>query len=346
MERLNSIFSRIQVLRVVVAPNNGTVAKLLSNCNELIDLKLMHVDFGGISKIVFPKLESLHIIQTSGLNDYMINRFSESHPQLQKLTIDSWTGKLTPKAFRNLGLNLSELRLFGDIEISTAYVDSMLNHIKRLTNLKSLGLNCSSLSADRVLDALIEKELPVEELHLTDFEFDSTFVKGIKSLKHLKKINFSEGEWEDEDLFVEMVKAHPQLQSITLDSCGDVTVDLIMELVKLAPSLEHMKLDVSDYESMNSDEFASIVKSVKSRPNKTKLKIELRCHEFGLNVLEIMKKKSREWLEIEIDDKGWSTGSDNDSYEAYWGDENDFDFDSDEYDDYDSDEMFDRIIFF
>lgn len=332
VERLKLIFSRIQVLEVFDAPNNGTVAQLLSNCNELIDLRLTGVDFGGISKIVFPKLETMYIAMTPGLNDYMINRFSESHPHLKELTIDSWTGKLTPKAFRNLGLNLRKVHLIGVIDISTTYVDSMLKHLKRLKNLKSLGLNCLSLSADTVFNVLIEEDLPVEELHLTDFNFDSTFLSGIKSMKHLKMINFSDVEWDDENLLMEMVKAHPQLQSISLHSIGDVTVNLIKELVKLAPKLEHMELDVTDYESIDSDDFTSIVKSIKSRLNKTKLKIELYCHGFELNVPEIIKKKNCEWFEIEIHDNGWSIGTDTIS-DVY-----DFDYDSEF--DYDSDDKY------
>lgn len=335
IEGLKPIFSRIQVLNIYVAPNDGTVFNLLSNCNELIDLQLACVDFGGISKIVFPKLESLHIEETSGLNDYIINRFSESHPQLKKLTIESWSGKLTPKAFRNLGLNLSEFHLLGNIEISTPYVDSMLDHIKRLKNLKSLVLNCSSLPADRVLTALIEGEISLGEIHLTNFKYDSTFSKGIKALKHLKMIKFSNGDWEDENLFVEMVKSLPQLQSIYLDNFGDVTVEQIKVLVKLAPKLEHIVLGVTDGESMDCDDFTSILKSVKGRPNQTKLKIELYCCLFKLNIPEIMQKESREWLEIEINvdnDDGWLIDSDTDSDIFYFSDyfNSDYDYDSDD----------------
>lgn len=343
MERLKSIFSRIQVLGIFGAINNGTVSELLKNCNELIDLRLMFVDFSGISKIVLPKLESLHIAETPGLNDYMITRFSKSHPQLKKLTIGSWTGKLTPKALRNLGLNLSEFRLFGDIKISTtAYVDSMLNHLKRLKNVKSFGLNCSSLSPDRVLNVLIDAGLQVEELQLTDFKFDSTFLNAIKALKHLKMIKLRDGEWENENLLMEMVKAHPQLQSIDLNRFGDVTVDQIKALVKLAPKLEYMRFDVQNYERIDSDDFTSILKSVKGRPDKTKLKIELYAHGFVFNVPEKMIKESRDLLEIEIDDDGWSIGTGTDSDGFSWSDV--YDFFSDEYD-YDSDDIYDQFLF-
>lgn len=334
INRLKPIFSRITSLSIdEAAKNDKTVAEMLNVCTELKELKLSSVYFGDISRIKFPKLETLIISDIPQLRDHMMDHFLTSHPRLKTLSME-WNTTLTSKAVRNINSNIEKLELLGCIQLSPN-----LDELNGLKSLKSLSLygqvGWSNNEKQNAITSLAKKELPIEELHLFCFDLDE-ILNGIKFMKHLKKITLTSGEVDDNDQLVEIVKAHPQLKSIILDSFGeDIGIERIKYMIKLAPELEHFELDGENFLIIDSKDFESIHALVRNRPNKTKLMLVLSGETCKLEVPEILQKKSREWLEINVD--SWcSSSSDEYDYDEYDYYNYDFETDSDD-DEYDSD---------
>lgn len=168
-----------------------------------------------------------------------------------------------------------------------------------MKHLKVLRLNCHLLPAKIPLDVLAKENVPIEELELTDFTFDSNIADNLMKLGHVKQLKFSYGNMAASQL-VRAAKAMPHLNALILHKFGRLGVIDIKKLVEVATELKKVELTGQREIKIDENDFNSILNSVKNRENKNKLKLQILGSQCYLDVKEDTIEENIKWLKVGI----------------------------------------------
>lgn len=241
----------------------------------------------------FPQLEIVKFVVID-LKEYQAIKFLKLNPQLKVITI-KLCKKIMPLIIKDIAIltpNLEKLSLelkYYKYQIYKKALDDILVNISNLWKLKSLIiLSWGEVPFDRLVDAFIEKEVPIEEFGIFG-EYHLTHKLNVPQLKLLKVLCLPQ---MSNETLIKFFKKIPTLERMTAIKSPNITVKGIKgaleygkQLCALTVETENIVIDMDDYNS--------ILKLAKGR-----VKVQINTSNGSTNIPSDLLRANREWFNI------------------------------------------------
>lgn len=242
----------------------------------------------------FPQLECLELRELHQLQYKQAMKFFRLNPQLKSLVI-YYCKHIQPKVFRKMAdftPNLEKLVFSLTSHPSRAQKEPLI-HISKLRNLKSLAIIADSVPKIKLIDSLIENNVPIENLSFLIFYGAEASELSISRLKLLKKLFIR--RVTDETL-IDYVKSLPRLEEI-MCYAEKITLKGIETALQYGKYLSVLVVDMYLSEiTINSDDYESILNLAKSRCVKVTIYTKYGTIDVPTDLLEV----NRKWLNVKI----------------------------------------------
>lgn len=212
-----------------------------------------------------PKLKKFTIDCTKYISNESIDRFLSVNPQLKEITIfdcDSVTSGIIPSIAKYTPhiekISLTECR------DSEGDFFEHARHLKQLTALKVLRMECCGQPFSPVLKELSAAQFPLEHLHLSCLGFDAEIANEIIKWKNLKTLRLQPSEDNKLSDVLMMVRNLSELIELSVSSDSIFITDFV-EIVRNAPKLERFEYDFTTKSIFDADLFMKIRNVVANR---------------------------------------------------------------------------------
>lgn len=240
----------------------------------------------------FPLLETAAFIALHKMQPNQAIDFLKSNPQLRCLDIRHGT-QLTPLIFENIGTftpNLEKLFYFLHVDCSSDFNDYLVN-ISNLRKLKCLViLPRNDVPIDRLVDALIEKNVPIEKFGIFE-KYHLVHELNLPQLKLLKELCLS--EISDKTL-VKFVKKIPTLEIMMAISSPNITVKGIKRALEFGKQLSVLFVEMENI-LIDLDDYNSILKLIRGR-----VKVKIYIKNGSTNIPRDLLEINRKWLKVHV----------------------------------------------
>lgn len=306
MPPLKSIFDRLKSLDV-------TGGSFYAG-SELTELTLEDVDLSD--DLMEPFRQMLTKLQKCSLFDVrdsagVFASITTCITQLKSLILvdstEAWL--LEEYTFCAISL-LSELE---ELHLDVHIVSGSINMLAKLKHLKVFSCRCDGVQIDELLNAFAEQNVPIEDLHLSNFTLDTKIASNMAKLTKLKKLRLSNGEAESGQL-LRAVKGMLHLGTIHLDDFKDVLIDEIKSVIEHAVELNELRLEYQQNDKQfncATKDFNAIGRFVAARVNGVKLTLYVSGSECKLAVPANILETNSRWLEVKVFDSYVGVGDPN-----------------------------------
>lgn len=341
---LGSAFNTMQKLVFYNCQLTSNVKGLLALCNELkvLELNKCSWSYEDICVSKYKKLEELRLVRTTEFNDRTLKRFITLNPTITKLSFvglrerDISVSRTLRTIAENLR-NLLELE-FQQCEYCDDFAKS-LPHLDKLTSLKVLKLDLTTISAKQLCDVLIANDTPIECLRFYFGEIDIDAIKSISQMKKLKIFGLCHTKNFTDNTLMHLAKdLGPQLEKLELlcSTAQNITTIGLKKMLPFATKLSLFSL-YSETVTIDLDDYRTMLDAIKKRPEKRGLLLELTGQSGQIHVPKTMLLENCDTLHIKeivdtsivegsvYDHSSLDSSSDSDPYN------NHYDFDSDDY---------------
>lgn len=170
----------------------------------------------------------------------------------------------------------------------------------QLKSLQLLEIVLGSNPVEPLITSLVTNETPIQHLVLRNGVIDNKAVEGLLQLKQIRVLNLSTISNLTEEHLIDIAKELPKLEELYLFEVPDeIGTIAIKKVVKHAKKLSVLRLVSMQSIEIDVDDYKAILKNVQSRPEKTKLMIEVVSDGDKVDVPEEMMNANREWLHID-----------------------------------------------
>lgn len=241
IQRMQPMLSRLQVLKLdccTFADATATsTTTMLSFCSELHTLSIAVIhDFDFDATIAFPKLRSI-CLKGVTVSMRSMESFLCSHPLLREIIFESCIQSEIIESIANFNPELEKFEL-KDARWTENFSRNA-EHLKRLTSLKSLELDCEGKSMTSLLRKLAAARIPLECLRLDCFNVDQGFFNSIVEWKQLRILELHTFlDWKLSDVLT-IVSNLTELIELDLRVSAIWMTDLV-EIVRCAAKLQKL----------------------------------------------------------------------------------------------------------
>lgn len=286
--RIQCLFDRLKFLDLV----NGSIYAL-PNCPELTELTVQGVYLTGTFRRQFEKLHTLTILDVLEGSPGCVQSLLLMPTQLKRLNI---------AGFSRLDINLLPLQL-EELEFDWD-IPNILNFTK-LRNLKVLTLHYIDLLTTDLFNNLVEQNVPIEELCLTNFELAVQTATSLAGLNKIRKLWLVDGKWPNNVKLSTVVKGMPLLEKLCLSKIGRIDIDVIKSTIENAPKLKKFVVndDCDERQKefiIGTNDYNEICQLSRRRLETTKLTLELKGIHIKLDVPENIIETNRFWLDLKL----------------------------------------------
>lgn len=212
----------------------------------------------------FPHLETVELSCIKLLRIDQVDKFLKLNPQLRSLCIELCE-EITPIICESIVNHVPKLeKLFFNFVYSTQTIDlnRHLLNLSKLRNLRFLGIYSEAEISGKLIDSLIENNVPVEVLgfFIRDMNI-STSKLNIPQMKHLKRLFITQ---MSDDTLVKYIKHLPKLEEIICltqnngNASPKITVAGIKGALKYGKSLSNLSVNAINL-IIDLDDFKSIL---------------------------------------------------------------------------------------
>lgn len=253
----------------------------------------------------FPKMESISLRGTKGVENRDFVEFLKKNPQLKQVNV-SHCNKLTANIYRSMAEFTPTIEQI-DFKSGSGTNRNNVEPFGRLQNLKSLTLVVDGNHAELAIRKIAASNIPLESLDVSRFDaFYNTKVlfDEISKLKKLQTLRLRRVSDLDASHFIRMFEQLEELTDVHL-----CVIDLTMEardllrMVRSATKLQRFEcynLDVEGRITIDAHTFQSLLQIVEERPNRTPLTLQLGGKAFAADVPAELMKSARDTLTLEI----------------------------------------------
>lgn len=345
-----SAFNTLEKLIFQNCQLTSNVKSLLALCHELKSLEFNKCcwSYEDVCVLKYEKLEELRLVKKTEFDDRTLKRFVILNPNLKKLSFvelgerDISVSKTLQSIAENLP-NLLELE-FEQCTYSNDFAKS-LRHFPKLTSLKVLKMDLTTITVKQLCDVLTSNDTPIEYLRLNFGKIDKHAIESISQMKKLKILKFYGTDCTDDDL-MELAKGlGHQLEELGLlwSTAQKVTTIGLKKLLPFAKKLSHFNIN-SDTITIDLDDYKAMLDVIKKRPEKRSLLLELsgQTSHVHVHVPKTMLLENSDILNIkevdkssiidcsDDDDSSSNYSSDSDPYAyGYYYDSDNYSFGSD-----------------
>lgn len=195
------------------------------------------------------------------------------------------------KVFRWIGKHLIYLiELEFDECLSSINKDDQedVQFLSSLKSLKVLKLNFYWFSVTPLMESLAANNIPIVHLVLRKGSVDIKAIKGISKLKQIKILEMTKTSNMTDDYLIELAKELPQLIELHLEITilwkFNLSTTGITKAISHANSLSFLKLKIANTIKIELDDYNDMLKSVMTRPERTKLVIDIASKAIEDNV--------------------------------------------------------------
>lgn len=206
---------------------------------------------------------------------------------------------------------MRELRV---LECNLSFVDPAQSDFKCIGNLYSLEalhLDLNKLEVTPVVNALADNALPIQHLSITNGSIDKNDVKYISQLKQIVWLQMHEVDALNDELVINLARNLPELKCLDLTDVIVVhnvndtfTINGLMQMLEYPEILRLLKLGFSvgdeafDF-TINTNDYKTMVNTIRYRREKIKLSILRLSDDIKLNVDDAVLKENENILNIE-----------------------------------------------
>lgn len=332
-----SALSTLENLTLQSCQLTRNVKGLLKLCKELktLEFNKCSSSHGDYCMLKYKKLE-LRLVKKPEFSDRNLKRFMTLNPTLIKLSFEAVGRDISlSETLRSIAKHLPNLH---ELEFKyCSYCDDFaegLHHFAKLTSLKILGIDLTTITAKQLCDVLTANDIPIEHLKLNFGKIDKAAIESISQMKNLKILTFSGTNCTDDDL-VELAKylGH-QLDELELlhSTAQNLTTIGFKKMLTFAKKLSRFIIN-SGTITIDLDDYESMLDTIKKRLERRSLLLELSGQSSQifipkemllencniLNIKEVDKSSIEECTDYDDD----SSNSDSDQFT--------YDYDSDNY---------------
>lgn len=152
-----------------------------------------------------------------------------------------------------------------------AFVENA-SHLKKLTALKELQIDCHYEPFSSVINHLAEANVPLESLRLLAFVADQELFNGISKFKNLKTLKLFYGNNMKISDVLGMVRCLSNLSDLRVNDVT-ITANDYLEVVRCAPKLQHLQLELFHQVTLDVELYTQILAAVATREEKSRLKL-------------------------------------------------------------------------
>lgn len=300
--KLRPLFQTLEEFRFMCGDLNVDGKSLMDACVNLKALGLYNctIGYGNCIKRKFEKLEEAHIVETCGVD---VIDFIKLNPTLKKLRVIDNGVDLT-KLVQTIGTSLPNLVQLEIEEESASNKNKLADNLpilSQLTSLKDLTLNFDSVEIEALMKNLAEKKVPIEKLKIINGKINDDAISSISKLTNVKVLEFvSITEKLTDEYLVQLAKEMPELQELRLEKySSEITTIGLKKMLPHAKKLSLLVLKSIDSITVDVDDYKAMLKSVQSRSEKVKLRIELTSSGDKVNVPDTILAENRDIFYID-----------------------------------------------
>lgn len=256
----------------------SNASKIFFLCSQLKTLSITNItNTSRLSlnlpiRFANPTLKSFKIEHCGKFTNKTIKKFLKKNPQLEKLEME-WCRGIPSRIFKSVVQytpRIEKLTLANNDD-DGAFVESA-NHLKELTALKWLEIDCHYEPFAPVIDHLAEANVPLECLRLLAFVEDQELFEGISKFKHLKTLKLFYGRNMNISDVLGMVRRLSNLCDLRVNDVA-VTANDYLEVVRSATKLQHLQLELIHKVTLDVELYTKMLEVVATRKEKSRLKI-------------------------------------------------------------------------
>lgn len=294
-QQLESVFSRLNVLTILNL--KSPIEKLVNACRKLTDLIIDNMDD----------------VDHRTTNKDLLFPILQSNQHLKRLYLGTLTKyyRITPNILNSIS-DLGELEeLTYNLSFRKEYVEDVkwaLPNLGKLCRLKVLQFNCDEpYLLKHLIDVLVKKKVPIEELRLGKVNIDSKYIDSLKNLSTMKKLTIQIVKGDPKKFMVKAINEVKSLNCLYLteDNYGLHSHLDINDLIEILSNLKELRFIALESSSVNFDinehVFQTLVGLVRSRGNGVfplSIKISTTYGKLTWTVPEPVVEKNRQWLQF------------------------------------------------
>ena len=247
----------------------------------------------------FPKLEIVEWKYLYQLQYSQAVKFLKLNPQLKGLFI-CYCEHIKSRIFQNMAdwvPDLEKLVFWTNSYLSSGrfHGNEHIINISKLWSLKSLSIySCYAFSVKKLIDSLIENNVPIENLLLLSrFVCRDTSKPNISQLKLLKELYVA---GMTDEILIDYVENLPKLEVLFCDD-SKITINGIKTALQYGKQLSHLVVEMDRPTAIDLGDYTLILNLAKSRA----IKVEIYNLRGTINVTGEFLKENREWLHVKND---------------------------------------------
>lgn len=304
-------FSKLESLRLLNCTGNVSLAHLVDNCPELRLITVSSSGLRGVNELIdrkFNKLERLYLVDYYGdIDYYALENFITSNPDLIELCITKPTQFRTSNVYRLIGQHMPKLRVLEFYLSCDQPTQSDFNCTGQLHSLEKLVLDLNGLEVEPLAKMLTANVLPINFLNLQNGLIDKYAIKYISQLKQITILELDEINGLSDELLIFLAKNLPNLRWIQLteNPNDSLTIIGLIQMLDYAKNLRLLKFGFSQDDDddftfiVNTDDYKTMVNTIRHRPEKINLRIMIFGKEIKINVDETVLNENKEILSFE-----------------------------------------------
>lgn len=281
-----TLLSRLKTLQLTKVSFDAD-SKLFSFCTNLEKLIIAdeirspsNVHWYSHFRSTIPTLQSLSILSHNNINDESLSNFLKVNPQLRELNITS-CGNISSKIIQSivkytphiekfqLSMNIIEI----DHDAGSEFVEDAM-HLKHLTALKSLNISCRcDESFSRVIAELAAARIPLKDLRLSSFVWNTELVTGIAEMKQLQRLSLNEKGATISNIHT-IMRNLSELTHLELPLNAVIVAELV-KIIRRLPKLNQLEFHSTWGQRIKIDEdhYMRMLNAIRKREHKFPLKI-------------------------------------------------------------------------
>lgn len=288
---------------------NGWIDWTSGSMKKLKTLKLMEVDsHWNFLSLKLPALKDFQMMFMDYIEPKMLSQFLEINTSIRYLSIVQCFG-ISSNMYKTIGkMNLKDLEFQQYGVVSEELFQRDLNYISSLKRLKTLKINCMKHSVSSFLAKLVENNVGLIHLELSNGLFDTNTFENINKLKTLKILKFNEMIDITNSFIMGMAKQLHSLAEFHIKSYGYITRSAIRALVRDAHQLDCLKVDTPYFE-LDLDTYNEMLSAIQKRIYKKHVKLTIYNSGDNDQMLvprAIINGPNQKWLQIQVLDRRWN----------------------------------------
>lgn len=302
-------FPELSAILLEECSGNLNLAHLVGECTNLEQIALVKCNLQGVNvnQMIsrrFEKIEELHMVNCNfDVKTDVLEHFIVSNLALTKLfLITSEIGNT--RAIRLIGENLLKLQHLHLLLSFDNFQDfqSDVKYLGRLRSLSHLSLDFQGLEVAPLATALAANNVPIKFLMISDGLIDDIAIDAISELRQITSLSMSIVNGLNEEHLTNLARNLPKIEVMFLRS-DVLTIDVLMEMLHHAKQLSifHVRLaDDTVIFSINEDHYVAMVDTIRKRPEKRSVRIEIGGKNVELNAPDAMLQQNTDLLSIEV----------------------------------------------